>query len=122
MKLVFSFCIFLFTRREATPPPNPSSNVPGIISDIAVANPEPFRQTPPTLITEAETAVLEFQRTKDPSTLKKPLNVLQELKNKQGGSLDEAGEQSLSRLKHKYSIEFSNLLGFFGVIYFIILD
>ena len=103
--IVTAFCIFLFTRREATPPPNPSSNVPGIISDIAVANPEPFRQTPPTLITEAETAVLEFQRTKDPSTLKKPLNVLQELKNKQGGSLDEAGEQSLSRLKHKYSIE-----------------
>lgn len=100
-----AFCIFLFTRRESSPSSNLGSQVPGIVSDQAVANPEPFQETPPALITEAETAVLEFQRTQDPSTLKRPLNLLQELKNKQGGRLDEAGEQSLSRLKHKYAIE-----------------
>jgi hypothetical protein len=100
-----AFCIFLFTKREPTPSSSPNSQVPGIVSDKAVANPEPFRETPSALITEAETAVLGFQRTKDPSVLKEPLNLLQELRNKQGGKLDEAGEQSLSRLKHKYAIE-----------------
>ncbi len=103
--IIVSLCLFSFTKREPTPPSNPSSQVPGIVSDKAVVNPERLRETPPELITEIETAVLRFQRTKDPLTLKRPLNILQELKNKQGGKLDEAGEQSLSRLKHKYAIE-----------------
>jgi|GEM_PF-2157217 len=102
-----AFCFFLFTKREPAPSPNPATQVPGILGDKAVANPEPLRETPSALITEAETAVLNFQRVKDkdPSILKRPLNVLQELKNKQGGRLDGSGEQSLSRLKHKYAIE-----------------
>ena len=100
-----AFCIFFFTKREPTPSSTPSAKVPGIVSDQAVKNPEAFQATPPTLITEAETAVLEFQRTKNPSVLKSPLNVLQGLSNEQGGKLDEEGEQSLSRLKHKYAIE-----------------
>jgi len=97
--------IFLFTKREQTPVSNPSSQVPGIVGDVAMANPEPLKETPPILISEAEAAILEFQRTRNPSTLTRTLNLLQELKNRQGGSLDDAGEQRLSRLKHKYAIE-----------------
>ena len=103
--IIVSLCLFSFTKREPTPSLNPSSPVPGIVVDKPEVNPERLRETPPELITEIETAVLRFQRTKDPLTLKRPLNILQKLKNKQGGKLDEAGEQSLSRLKHKYAIE-----------------
>jgi hypothetical protein len=102
---VLALFIFLFTKREQLPVSNPSSQVPGIVSDVAIANPEPLKETPPTLISEAEAAILEFQRTRNPSTLTRALNLLQELKNRQGGSLDDAGEQRLSRLKHKYAIE-----------------
>lgn len=41
----------------------------------------------------------------DQLSLKVPLNILQELKNKQGNKLDAQGEQILSRLKHKYAIK-----------------
>lgn len=96
---ILALGIFFFTKREPIQPNSPSSQVPGLTS------PEPLPKTPPSLITEAETSVLQFQRTKDAATLKKYLNLLQELKNKQGSKLDNEGEQSLSRLKHKYAIE-----------------
>lgn len=103
--IALAFGVFFFTRREPTSSSNSSSQIPGIVNNTTVTNPQPLQETSPALITEAETAVLEFQRTKNPSILKRPLNLLQELKNKQGGKLDEIGEQSLSRLKHKYAIE-----------------
>lgn len=96
---ILALGIFFFTKREPIQPNSPSSQVSGLV------NPEPLPKTPPSLITEAETSVLQFQRTRDAATLKKYLNLLQELKNKQGSKLDNEGEQSLSRLKHKYAIE-----------------
>lgn len=96
---ILALGIFLFTKRDPIPPKSPISQASGLTS------PEPLPKTPPSLITEAETSVLQFQRTKDAATLKKYLNLLQELKNKQGSKLDNEGEQSLSRLKHKYAIE-----------------
>lgn len=96
---ILALGIFSFTKREPIQPNSPSSQVPGLV------NPEPLPKTPPSLITEAETSVQQFQRTKDPATLKNSLTLLQELKNKQGSKLDKEGEQSLSRLKHKYAIE-----------------
>lgn len=96
---ILALGIFFFTKREPIQPNSPSSQVPGLV------NPEQLPKTPPSLITEAETSVLQFQRTRDAATLKKYLNLLQELKNKQGSKLDNEGEQSLSRLKHKYAIE-----------------
>ncbi|NEQ36386.1 MAG: hypothetical protein F6K40_08915 [Okeania sp. SIO3I5] len=62
-------------------------------------------QTPPTLIAEARASIIRFQNSKDSSDLTKPMYTLQELKDKQGGYLDADGEQTLSRLKHKYAIE-----------------
>lgn len=75
-----------------------------IVAQEVVDN-QPVQPTPPELITQAEAAILEFQKTKEPSSLKEPLNALQTLKNQQGVRLDEQGEQRLSRLKHKYAIE-----------------
>ncbi len=46
-----------------------------------------------------------YQKTKKSSVLRKPLDELQELKNKQGEQLDKAGELRLNRLMHKYAIE-----------------
>jgi hypothetical protein len=102
--IVLAFGIFLFTNREQKAPTS-SSQIPGIIPQAVAASSEAFQKTPSTLIAEAEVAIPQFQRTKNPSSLTQPLNVLQELKNKQGGKLDEDGEQRLSRLKHKYAIE-----------------
>ena len=65
----------------------------------------PANQTPPTLIAEARASIIRFQNSKDSLDLTKPMYTLQELKDKQGGYLDADGEQTLSRLKHKYGIE-----------------
>lgn len=65
----------------------------------------PANQTPPTLIAEARASIIRFQNSKDSSDLTKPMYTLQELKDQQGGYLDADGEQTLSRLKHKYGIE-----------------
>lgn len=61
--------------------------------------------TPANLISKAESSIIQFQNTKEPSILRQALNELQSLKNQQGLRLDKEGEQRLSRLKHKYAIE-----------------
>lgn len=89
------FGIGNFTRRDSTT----------VVPQVPVANPKPLQPTSQNLIGEAQAGIIQFQRTNNPSDLTKPLNVLQELKNQQGGQLDDQGEQSLSRLKHKYAVE-----------------
>lgn len=105
MVVVFALCFLFFTKREQPPSPSPSVKIPGIVSDAAVADSSPMQPTPPNLIAQSQSAVYEFQQSKNPSSLTIPLNLLQTLKNSQGGKLDNAGEQILSRLKHKYGIE-----------------
>lgn len=56
-------------------------------------------------LSKAESSIIQFQNTKEPSILRASLNELQILKNKQALRLDKEGEQRLSRLKHKYAIE-----------------
>lgn len=70
-----------------------------------VADNQPVKTTPADLITKAESSIIQFQNTKEPSILRLPLNELQILKNQQALRLDKEGEQRLSRLKHKYAIE-----------------
>lgn len=105
MVVVFALCFLFFTKREQPPSPIPSVKIPGIVSDAAIAESNPMQPTPPNLIAQSQSAVYEFQQSKNPSSLTIPLNLLQTLKNSQGGKLDNAGEQILSRLKHKYGIE-----------------
>jgi hypothetical protein len=85
--------------------PSFEGQIPGIVTEAAIANPQPFQPTPPDLIARAETAIIEFQQADNKAALTQTLNSLQELKNQQGGQLDDAGEQRLGRLKHKYAIE-----------------
>ena len=70
-----------------------------------VIDSKPVKPTPPNLITKAESSIIQFQNTKEPSILRQSLNELQTLKNQQALRLDKEGEQRLSRLKHKYAIE-----------------
>jgi PIN domain len=70
-----------------------------------VADNQPVKTTPADLITKAESSIIQFQNTKEPSILRLSLNELQTLKNQQALRLDKEGEQRLSRLKHKYAIE-----------------
>ncbi len=75
-----------------------------VFSQVIAVTPK-IEETPATLIAQAEAGIIKFQKTKAPSALRSPLNALQSLKNKQNNRLDLLGEQSLSRLKHKYAIE-----------------
>ncbi len=75
-----------------------------VFSQVIAATPK-IEETPANLIAQAEAGVIKFQKTKAPSALRSPLNALQSLKNQQNNRLDVLGEQSLSRLKHKYAIE-----------------
>jgi hypothetical protein len=80
------------------------NNSATIIAQEVIDN-QPVKGTPPDLITKAESSIIQFQNTKEPSILRVSLNELQILKNKQALRLDKEGEQRLSRLKHKYAIE-----------------
>lgn len=57
------------------------------------------------LLALADNGIFEFQKTGDPEGLLVAINEFQELKNLQGSELDSAGEEKLSKLKHKYAIE-----------------
>jgi hypothetical protein len=103
MVVVFALFFLFFTKREQPPSPIPSVKSSG--SDPLVADYSSVQPTPPNLIAQAQSAVYEFQQSKNPSSLTIPLNLLQTLKNSQGGKLDNPGEQVLSKLKHKYAIE-----------------
>jgi PIN domain len=70
-----------------------------------VIDSKPVKPTPANLITKAESSIIQFQNTKEPSILRQSLNELQTIKNQQALRLDKEGEQRLSRLKHKYAIE-----------------
>lgn len=80
-------------------------NNSGTIVAQAVTDSKPVEPTPANLISKAESSIIQFQNTKEPSILRQALNELQSLKNQQGLRLDKEGEQRLSRLKHKYAIE-----------------
>lgn len=84
---------------------NFTGNNPATIVAQQVADNQPVKTTPADLITKAESSIIQFQNTKEPSILRLPLNELQTLKNQQALRLDKEGEQRLSRLKHKYAIE-----------------
>ncbi|MER3494066.1 MAG: hypothetical protein C4323_18260 [Mastigocladus sp. ERB_26_2] len=80
------------------------NNSATIVAQEVIDN-QPVKPTPPDLIAKAESSIIQFQSTKEPSILRQSLNALQTLKNQQALRLDKEGEQRLSRLKHKYGIE-----------------